>query len=158
MGWLRLVGSLKLQVSFAEYRLFYRALLQKRHIILRSLLETHHFKEPTNRRHPTGLYQTLLINLEIDIFTAEYRPFYRALLQKRHHFKEPTNRRHPTGLYKTLLINLEIDIFNRLLTNRFTTQMTMALTFEKCYQYTAVYSTAHTSRDRHCTLFDTLHM
>ena len=33
-----LVGSLKLQVSFAEYSLFYRALLQKRHIILRSLL------------------------------------------------------------------------------------------------------------------------
>jgi len=29
---------LKLQVSFAEYRLFYRALLQKRPIILRSLL------------------------------------------------------------------------------------------------------------------------
>jgi len=38
MGWLRLVGSLKSYVSFAEYRLFYRALLQKRHIILRSLL------------------------------------------------------------------------------------------------------------------------
>ena len=29
IGWLRLVVSLKLQVSFAEYRLFYRALLQK---------------------------------------------------------------------------------------------------------------------------------
>jgi len=27
MGWLRLVGSLKPQVSFAEYRLFYRSLL-----------------------------------------------------------------------------------------------------------------------------------
>jgi len=38
MRWLRLVGSLKLQVSCAEYRLFYRALLQKRPIILRSLL------------------------------------------------------------------------------------------------------------------------
>jgi len=38
MGWLRLVGSLKWQVSFAEYCLFYRALLQKRPIILRSLL------------------------------------------------------------------------------------------------------------------------
>jgi len=38
MGWLRLVGSLKLQVSFAEYSLFYRALLQKRRIVLRSLL------------------------------------------------------------------------------------------------------------------------
>ena len=38
MEWLRLVGSLKLQVSLAEYSLFYRALLQKRPIILRSLL------------------------------------------------------------------------------------------------------------------------
>jgi len=40
MGWLRLVGSLKLKVSFADYHLFYRALLQKRLIIhvLRSLL------------------------------------------------------------------------------------------------------------------------
>jgi len=38
MGWLRLVGSFKLQVSFAEYRLFCRALLQQRPILLRSLL------------------------------------------------------------------------------------------------------------------------
>ena len=38
MGWLQLVGSLKLQLSFAEYSLFYKALLQKRPIILRSLL------------------------------------------------------------------------------------------------------------------------
>jgi len=36
-GWLRLVGSSKLWVSFAEYRVFYRALLQKRPVILRSL-------------------------------------------------------------------------------------------------------------------------
>jgi len=38
MGRLRSVGSLKLQVSFAEYHLFYRALLQKRPIVLQSLL------------------------------------------------------------------------------------------------------------------------
>ena len=38
MGWLRLVGSLKLLVSFAEYSLFYRALFEKWPIILRSLL------------------------------------------------------------------------------------------------------------------------
>jgi len=38
MWWLRLVGSLKLHVSFAECSLFYRALLQKRLIILRSPL------------------------------------------------------------------------------------------------------------------------
>jgi len=38
MGWLRLVGFLKLDISCAEYSLFYRALLQKRPIILRSLL------------------------------------------------------------------------------------------------------------------------
>ena len=33
MGWLRLVGSFKIKVSFAEYHLFYRVLLQKRPII-----------------------------------------------------------------------------------------------------------------------------
>ena len=38
MGWLRLVGSLKWWVSFAEYSLSYRALLQKRPMILRNLL------------------------------------------------------------------------------------------------------------------------
>ena len=44
MGCLRLVGSLNLQVSFAEYSLFYRALLQKRPVILKP--------EPTDRSHP----------------------------------------------------------------------------------------------------------
>jgi len=44
MGWLRIVGSLKLQVSFAEYSLLQKSpmkrdyILQKRPIILRSLL------------------------------------------------------------------------------------------------------------------------
>ena len=38
IGWLRLVGSLKISVSFAEYSLFYRALLQKRPVFLGSLL------------------------------------------------------------------------------------------------------------------------
>ena len=38
MGWLRSVGSIKLSVSFAEYSLFYRALLLKRPIILSILL------------------------------------------------------------------------------------------------------------------------
>jgi len=37
MGWRRLAGSLKIYVSFAEYRLFYGALLQKRRMIWRSL-------------------------------------------------------------------------------------------------------------------------
>ena len=38
MGQLRLVDSFKIQVSFAAYSLFYKVLLQKRPIILRSLL------------------------------------------------------------------------------------------------------------------------
>ena len=38
MGWLRSVGSLKLWASFTENSLFYKSLLQKRPIILRSLL------------------------------------------------------------------------------------------------------------------------
>ena len=42
MGGLRLVGSLKLYVSFAEHSLFHRAVLQKTTIILRSLLHHSH--------------------------------------------------------------------------------------------------------------------
>jgi len=38
MGWLRLVGFLKLQVSFEEYSVFCMVLSEKRPIILRSLL------------------------------------------------------------------------------------------------------------------------
>jgi len=38
MGWLRSVGSIKLQVFFPEERLFYRALLQKKPIDLSILL------------------------------------------------------------------------------------------------------------------------
>jgi len=58
MGWLRLVGSFKLQVSFAEYGLFYRALLQKRPIILRSLriVATTYSKE--RGMHPRALQHT----------------------------------------------------------------------------------------------------
>jgi len=35
IGWLLLVGPLKLDVSFAEYSLLYRAFLQKRPVVLR---------------------------------------------------------------------------------------------------------------------------
>jgi len=38
MGWLRLVGSREFKVSFAEYGLFYRILLQKRPVICMNLL------------------------------------------------------------------------------------------------------------------------
>jgi len=34
MGWLRSVGSIKLQVFFAEYRLFYKALFAKETYIM----------------------------------------------------------------------------------------------------------------------------
>ena len=46
MGWLRSVGSIKLQVSFAEYSLFYRALAR----------ETYNFIDPTSQSHPICMY------------------------------------------------------------------------------------------------------
>jgi len=65
MGWLRSVGSIKLQVSLAEYRLFYRALLQKRPIILLILLT----KATPCHLHIS--YLTLyLYHLRIPVFTA----------------------------------------------------------------------------------------
>ena len=61
MGWLRLVGSLKWKVSFAEYRLFYRALLQKRPTILRSLLNHPHIAiELLYSDNDRSLFQNIL--------------------------------------------------------------------------------------------------
>ena len=68
MGWLRLVGSLQLRVSFAEYHLFHRALLQK---------ETYNFKEPTSRSHPIGsLIMTCIFSqLNLHIYSGEFALF-----------------------------------------------------------------------------------
>jgi len=56
MGWLRLVGPLKLHVYFAEFRLFSRALLQKRPIILRSLLIVATSYHILHLQHPPALH------------------------------------------------------------------------------------------------------
>jgi len=77
MGWLRLVGSFQLYVCFAEICIFYRALLQKRPVILRRLLivaTPYHF--PSWSRPILGSFQ-------LYVSFAEYCIFYRALLQKR---------------------------------------------------------------------------
>ena len=66
MEWLRLVGAIKLLVSFAEYCLFYRALLQKRPIIL---------KGPTIRSHP--------IKRPIIVWKETYHGVKRVIVLKR---------------------------------------------------------------------------
>ena len=48
MEWLRLVGSSKIQVSFAEYRSLLQGSFTK---------GTHIFKEPTNCSHPTRIHK-----------------------------------------------------------------------------------------------------
>ena len=81
MGWLRLEGSLKLHVSFADYRLFYRPLLQKSFA-----KETYYFKEPTSRSHPiTGVLlnqpYTMTLSLPLSIYlmyTHIYIQLYNA--------------------------------------------------------------------------------
>jgi len=70
MGWLRLAGSLRLQVSFAECSLFYRALLQKRPIILRSLLT-----EATPYQ-----YISVCIYICIQIYMCAYKYIYIQML------------------------------------------------------------------------------
>ena len=74
MGWLRLVGSIN-----AEYSLFYRALLQKKPIILRSLLIV-------ATAYPVfipNINNAILCKMVKCSINAEYRLFYRALLQNR---------------------------------------------------------------------------
>ena len=72
MGWLRLAGSLKSQVSFAEYSLFYRALLQKRHIILRSLLIVASPAHKQYLHHRLGLvhFHRVSVCVSVRVFTC----------------------------------------------------------------------------------------
>ena len=60
-GWLQSVGSIKLQVSFAEYRLFYSALLQKRPIILSILLTKANVSCPVPVSYIQIYIETILI-------------------------------------------------------------------------------------------------
>ena len=67
MGWLRIVGSIKLWVSFAEYWLFCRALLQKRPIILSILLtKATPYGVPSlfSLQHYPQLLRSLLVHVE----------------------------------------------------------------------------------------------
>ena len=75
MGWLRLVGFLKLQVSFAEYHLFYRALLQKRPIILRSLLVV---ATPYGNARNPGTYTCICMNVYTSVYIYMYTYTYTA--------------------------------------------------------------------------------
>jgi len=100
MGWLRLVGSLKLYVSFAEYSLFYRALLQKRPIIK----ETYNFKEPTKRSHPIPSKEHYLHPKKLSIYPkrnlfttkraihAHKRAQYKRAPPKRATYKPPKSK------------------------------------------------------------------
>jgi len=84
MGWLRFVGSFKLYVSFAEYRLFCRALLQKRPVILRRLREAAtRSKYEKQLQEATMGWLRLVGSFKLYVSFAEYRLFCRALLQKR---------------------------------------------------------------------------
>ena len=119
MGWLRLVGSLKLQVSFAKEPYKRDDILQKRPIILRSLLNVATpydlMQGATQRLHMCykNIYIYVYIyrfmswfigihcmgscvpwrlhvgwlrsvgSIKIQVSIAEYRLFYRSLLQKR---------------------------------------------------------------------------
>ena len=72
MGWLRSVGSIKLLVSFAEYRLFYRPLFFSK--------ETCNLIDPTNQSHPIRqmchvciLYKYVTCAVYINVLYVYYR-------------------------------------------------------------------------------------
>jgi len=91
IGSLRLVASLQLLVSFAEYSLVYRALLHKRPIISRSLyMQIKHWWLMIMNIIWEG-YATISLRDDYGwhswqvrgVSFAEYSLFYRALLQQR---------------------------------------------------------------------------
>ena len=106
MGWLWLVGSIKLYVSFAEYSLFYRTLLQKRPIILSILLTEatpQCILRPSSSREQVELQRSQECGVAtISTLLKNIGPFCRisSLLQgsfakEDYNFKEFTNRSHP---------------------------------------------------------------
>ena len=86
------VGSLKFRVSFAEYRLFYKALLQKRRIILRSVLIVATPKQETERYASIygGATMSRLLKM-IGLFCK------RALYKRRYSAKETYNLKEHTN-------------------------------------------------------------
>jgi len=119
MGWLRLVGSLKSYVSFAEYRLFDRALLQKRPIILRSLLIV---ATPYYTLHPYSNHIYSHTWRKTDVFShIQFRLYI------------PTNWFYTsyTILYYTSTFNVQIHSIHHILsyTNWFYTSYTILYKF-----------------------------
>jgi len=98
MGWLRLVGSLKLKVSSTEYSLFCRALLQKRPII---------------KEHMGWL--RLVGSLKLKVYSTEYSLFCRALLQKRPIIKDHMGCLRLVGSLKLKVSSTEYSLFCRAL-------------------------------------------
>jgi len=84
MGWLRLVGSLKLYVSLKNIGLFCRALLQKRPIILRSLLIV---ATPYVILRKIALWGLIHIITIIHIITAELRSQLTNVFAPQNHYR-----------------------------------------------------------------------
>jgi len=115
MGWLRLVGSLKLLVSFAEYCLLYRALLQKRPIILRSLLiVATPYIQVTNYIH---VYESTVDRPNHELQTHVLHELYRctratieskSLFARIPNHKQQTHMSHEPGRFiQSHLLNLQ---------------------------------------------------
>ena len=92
-------------VPFAEYRLFYRALSQKRPIILKSLLivadilydmnVTKSYIHACNIHSFYGVATVSRLLKIIGIFCRISSLLYGSFAKETHDFKEPTNRSHP---------------------------------------------------------------
>jgi len=97
VGWLRLVGSLKLQVSFAKEPYKRDKILQKRPMILRSLLIV---------ATPYELLHILYIHTILLVFTCLFCK--RALLNRLYSAKQTYNFKEPTHIH-TILLVLELQ-------------------------------------------------
>ena len=98
MGWLRLVGSLQLQVSFAKVPCQRDEILQKRPIILRSLLmEATPCLPPLYKSTFEGMgWLQLVDSLKLlTLFCSILSLLYGSFAKETYYCKEPTNRSHP---------------------------------------------------------------
>ena len=101
MGWLRWVGSLKLQVSFAKEPYKQDDILQKRPVISRNLLIV---ATPCIRKYATSRYGVAMISRLLKIWSLCCRIsslLYDSFAEESYNCKEPTNRSPPTPAHVT---------------------------------------------------------
>ena len=147
MGWLRLVGSLELQVSFAKEPYKIDDILQKRPIILRSLfIVATPYVAALALCESRNIHTYRCIHQIIGLFCRIQSLLQGSFAKETYDFKEPTTRSHPIA---ALALCESHDIHTYRCIRNICIDDTYAITYVHIYIYIYTYRHAKQTRARH---------